>query len=156
MPQSILASLNTLLNTSKYPFELQFSLHKCPKPSWQAFWPPHNQANAHLNLDNSSLNKCPQTILARVETPPPLWAMPKCPPRAFEGGFPNRHFVPKTLHRFSQIIYLRFYTPSQQNRILKHTLTQWNWPQKHQQIPPQNTRNLQHFGPHILIFHFYS
>ena len=49
VPQSILASLNTLLNKSKCPFELQFSLHKCPKPSWQAFWPPHNQANAHLN-----------------------------------------------------------------------------------------------------------
>ena len=34
MPQSIPASFNTLLNTSKCPFELQFSLHKCPIPSW--------------------------------------------------------------------------------------------------------------------------
>ena len=32
------------------PFELQFSLHKCPKPSWQAFWPPHNQANCPFEL----------------------------------------------------------------------------------------------------------
>ena len=25
------------------PFELQFSLHKCPKPSWQGFRPPKNK-----------------------------------------------------------------------------------------------------------------
>ena len=90
MPQSILASLNTLLNTSKCPFELQFSLHKCPKPSWQAFWPPHNQANAHLNIGNSSLNKYlkPQTILASVETPPPIRAMPIWIWRLLAGSFP--------------------------------------------------------------------
>ena len=37
LPQRILASLNSLLNKQKCPFELQFSLHKCPKPSWQGF-----------------------------------------------------------------------------------------------------------------------
>ena len=36
------------------------SLNKCPKPSGQAFRPPQKQGNAHLNLDNSSLNKCPK------------------------------------------------------------------------------------------------
>ena len=34
---------------------LPFSLNKCPKPSGQGFRPPQNQANAHLNLENSSL-----------------------------------------------------------------------------------------------------
>ena len=36
-------SLNTFLNTSKYQLELQFSLQKCPKPSWQGFRPPKNE-----------------------------------------------------------------------------------------------------------------
>ena len=60
MPQRILASLKSLVNKRKYLIELQFSLHKCPKPSWQGFRPPQNQANAHLILANSSLKKCPK------------------------------------------------------------------------------------------------
>ena len=59
------------------PFELQFSLHKCPKPSWQGFRPPQNQANARLNLVNSSLKKCPKPSGQGFRPPPPLRAMPK-------------------------------------------------------------------------------
>ena len=33
-----------------------------------------------------------QTIRARVETPPPLRAMPKCPQREFEECFPNTSY----------------------------------------------------------------
>ena len=44
----------TLLDTSKCQFEVQFSLHKYPKPSWQWFRPHQNQANACLNWGNSS------------------------------------------------------------------------------------------------------
>ena len=40
------------------PFFTIFSLNKCPKPSGQGFRPPQNQANAPLNLENSSLKKC--------------------------------------------------------------------------------------------------
>ena len=54
------------------PFELQFSLHKCPKPSWQGFRPPQNQANAHLILANSSLKKCPKPSGQGSRPPPPL------------------------------------------------------------------------------------
>ena len=36
------------------------SINKCPKPYGQAFRPPQKQGYAHLNLDNSSLNKCPK------------------------------------------------------------------------------------------------
>ena len=39
MPQRILASLKSLVNNGKYLIELPFSLHKCPKPSWQGFRP---------------------------------------------------------------------------------------------------------------------
>ena len=35
--------LCTLLNKSKYPFELHFSLHKCPKLSWHRFRPPKHK-----------------------------------------------------------------------------------------------------------------
>ena len=86
MPQRILASLKSLVNKRKYLIELQFSLHKCPKPSWQGFRPPQNQANAHLIFSK----KVPQAIQARVETPPPLRAMPQCPQHEFEGGFPKQ------------------------------------------------------------------
>ena len=47
------------------PFCLPFSLNKCPKPSGQGFRPPQNQANARLNLENSSLKSAPN-IRARV------------------------------------------------------------------------------------------
>ena len=64
VPQSILASLNTLLNTIKCPLELYFSLHKCPKPFWQGCRPGvktlQKQANAYLNLDNSSKRASPK------------------------------------------------------------------------------------------------
>ena len=115
MPQSILASLHTLLNTSKYPFELQFSLHECPKPSWQTFWPPYNQANTHLNfnfhctsapnhpckhfdppqnqayvhlnLDNSSLNKRPKPSWQALRPPPsPYGQCPNKPGKNFRGA----------------------------------------------------------------------
>ena len=48
------------LFSGQMPFDLRFSLDKCPKPSWQGFRPPLNQGNAHLNLENSSLKKCPK------------------------------------------------------------------------------------------------
>ena len=82
MPQSILASLHTLLNTSKYPFELQFSLHKCPKPSWQAFWPPHNQANGPFGLGHFSAPNHP----GKRWDPPPIRAMPLWTWRQFRGA----------------------------------------------------------------------
>ena len=66
----ILASLKSLLNKRKCPIELQFSLHKCPKPSWQGFRPPQNQANAHLFLANSSLKKCPKPSGQGLRPPP--------------------------------------------------------------------------------------
>ena len=71
MPQRILASLKSLVNERKYLIELQFSLHKCPKPSWQGFRPPQNQANAHLILANSSLKKCPKPTGQGSRPPPP-------------------------------------------------------------------------------------
>ena len=60
------------------PFELQFSLHRCPKPSWQGFRPP-NQANAPLNMDNSSQNKCPKPFGQGSRPPPPLGQCPNRP-----------------------------------------------------------------------------
>ena len=77
VPQRILASLKSIVNKRKYQIELQFSLHKCPKPSWQGFRPPLNQANACLNLVNSSLKKCPKPSGQGFRPPPPLRAMPK-------------------------------------------------------------------------------
>ena len=90
MPQRILASLKSLVNKRKYLIELQFSLHKCPKPSWQGFRPPQNQANAHLILANSSLKKCPKPSGQGSRPPPPLRAMPKCLRHEFEDGFPKQ------------------------------------------------------------------
>ena len=43
-------------NKRKCPFELQFSLHKCPKQSWQGFRHLQSQANAHLKLEFFSFN----------------------------------------------------------------------------------------------------
>ena len=115
MPQSILASLHTLLNTSKYPFELQFSLHKCPKPSWQAFWPPHNQANAHLNLDNSSLNKCPKPTWQGSRPSPP------------DGQCPNRSGIllgGASLRRSSLIVNIgNYYDNGDSIRVYIHWIT---------------------------------
>ena len=40
-PPSLKRALwGTLFPGRQMPFELQFSLHKCPKPSWQGFRPP--------------------------------------------------------------------------------------------------------------------
>ena len=76
MPQRILASLKSLVNKRKYIIELQFSLHKCPKPSWQGFRPPQNQAIAHLILANSSLKKCPKPSGQGSRPPPPYGQCP--------------------------------------------------------------------------------
>ena len=76
MPQRILASLKSLVNNGKYLIELPFSLHKCPKPSWQGFRPPQNQANAHLILANSSLKKCPKPSGQGSRPPPPYGQCP--------------------------------------------------------------------------------
>ena len=76
MPQRILASLKSLVNKRKYLIELQFSLHKCPKPSWQGLRPPQNQANAHLILANSSLKKCPKPSGQGSRPPPPYGQCP--------------------------------------------------------------------------------
>ena len=54
----------------------------------------------------------PQAIRARVETPPPLRAMPKCPPREFEEGFPYTRYRSEeispgdTLHNVLFVQYL--------------------------------------------------
>merc|ERR1712016_219435 len=50
---------------------LPFSLNKCPKPSGQGFRPPQNQANARLNLENSSLKKCLKPSGQGFRPPPP-------------------------------------------------------------------------------------
>ena len=73
MPQSILSSHTTLLNKGKYPFELQFYCISAPNHRGKHFDPPppHNQANAHLNLDNSSLNKCPKPSWQAIRPLPP-------------------------------------------------------------------------------------
>ena len=47
------------------------------KPSWQGFRSPQNQGNAHLNLENSSVKKCPKSFGQGFRPPPPLRAMPK-------------------------------------------------------------------------------
>merc|ERR1712141_732129 len=49
---------------------LPFSLNKCPKPSGQGFRPPQNQANARLNLENSSLKECPKPSGQGFRPPP--------------------------------------------------------------------------------------
>ena len=73
--QRILASLKSLLNKEN----AQFSLHKCPKPSWQGFGPPQNQANAHLILANSSLKKCPKPSGQGSRAPLPYGQCPNAP-----------------------------------------------------------------------------
>ena len=59
MPQRILASLKSLVNKRKCLIELQFSLHKCPKPSWQGFRPPPKSSKCPnapcVNLIGASL-----------------------------------------------------------------------------------------------------
>ena len=47
------------------------SLNKCPKPSGQAFRHPQKQGYAHLNLYNSSLDKCPKPSEQAFRPPPP-------------------------------------------------------------------------------------
>ena len=107
MPQTILARILTPLQSSKYPFELQFSLHKCPKPSWQAFWPPTIKQIAHLNLDNSSLNKCSKPSWQALRPPSPNGQCPNWLQDFFSGASLNTttsfHWS-KNLWNLSQIL----------------------------------------------------
>ena len=82
----ILARLESLLTKRKCPIELQFSLHKCPKPSWQGFRPPQNQSNARLNLVNSSLKKCPKPSGQGLRPPPPYRQCPNATRVNFSGA----------------------------------------------------------------------
>ena len=94
----------------------RFDGDKCPKASWQALTPSLTQANthlnfnfhcisapnhpgkhfdpptikqiAHLNLDNSSLNKCPKPSWQALRPPPPNGQCPFEPGDNFGGGFP--------------------------------------------------------------------
>ena len=97
MPQRILASLKSIVNKRKYLIELQFSLHKCPKPSWQGFRPPLNQANACLNLVNSSLKKCPKPSGQGLRPPPPYGQCPNRGGAKFKGASLKNIGNPHTL-----------------------------------------------------------
>ena len=44
---------------------------KVPQTILASFLTPQNQANAHLNLDNSPLNKCPKPSWQGFRPPPP-------------------------------------------------------------------------------------
>ena len=81
--------------------------YKCSKPSWQPFWPPHNQAYAHLNLDNSSLNKCPKPPWQAFWTPPQSsnyqfelqFSLHKCPKPSWQA------FWPPTIKQIAHLVW---------------------------------------------------
>ena len=69
------------------PFELQFSLHKCPKPSWQGFRPPkpskcpfeHGQFFSKISAPNH---------LGKGRDPPPHLGNAQIDPASFYLGLP--------------------------------------------------------------------
>ena len=64
------------------------------------FAPPHNQANAYLNMDNSSINKCPK----------PSW---QCPIRLLD--FSREASITFEMNKFNSIFFAEIQAQRQNN-----------------------------------------
>ena len=126
MPQRILASLKYLVNNGKYLIEPPFSLHKCPKPSWQGFRPPPKPSKCPFDLGKFFSKKVPQTIRARVETPPPLTGNAQMPRTWIWVG------LPLFFHHFQLLLCLGWI------KFFGFSFQQWifffSWPGCRQQL----------------------
>ena len=74
-PPSLKRALYFRTNLSKCHLNVNFHCISAPNHPGKGSDHP-NQANAPLNMDNSSQNKCPKPF-GQGSRPPPIWAMPK-------------------------------------------------------------------------------